>query len=508
MSNTRWKILELNKKLKNWETTAVKLAEEFFNRIEKIDKIETWDKIWIWSFITLNKKNALENAKKIDEKWDFSNPLTWIPYSMKDLICTKWIKTTAASKILENFVPPYNSTVAEKLENSICLWKVNLDEFAMWSSCENSALQETKNPWDLSKVTWWSSWGSASSVASDECVFSIWTDTWWSIRQPAWFCGVVWLKPTYWRVSRFWVISYWSSFDTVWPIAKSVEDCAIILDQISWQDQKDSTLVDEKKYEKTWDEKLEENSDEKIKNLLENLNKNISWKKIWIIKEFKEILDWDKFDSEIKNIFENSVKKLENLWAEIVEVSIPELKYAIDTYYILAKSEVSSNLSRYEWIKYWKQEEWKDLQDIYLNSRTKGFWHETKKAIMMWTFTLSASAIDAYFYKAAKVRNLIKMWFDKAFDLENNWVDAIFAPVSPTTAFWIWEMWSSLEMYMQDIFTVPANLVWIPSLSLPIWMSQNLPVWAQIMWKMFNEKTILNIWNLLEKEIKFERELF
>ena len=489
---TRWKILELNKKLKNWETTAVKLTEEFFNRIEKIDNINTWEKIWIWSFITLNKEwknNALEKAKEIDKKWDFSNPLTWIPYSMKDLICTKWIKTTAGSKILENFIPPYDATVSRKLENSICLWKVNLDEFAMWSSCENSALQETKNPWNLSKVTWWSSWWSASSVASDECVFSIWTDTWGSIRQPAWFCWVVWLKPTYWRVSRFWVISYWSSFDTVWPITKSVEDAAIILQEISWQDQKDSTLIDEKNY---------------VNNLLENLNKNISGKKIWIIKEFKEIIEWEKFDAKIREIFENSVKKLENLWAEIVEVSIPELKYAIDTYYILAKSEVSSNLSRFEWIKYWTQQEWQTLDDIYLNSRTKWFWHEVKKAIMMWTYTLSASAIDAYFKKAAKVRNLIKMWFEKAFKK----ADVIFAPVSPTTAFWIWEMSSSMEMYLQDIFTVPANLVWIPSLSLPIWISNWLPVWGQIMWKMFDENTILNIWNLLEKEIEFKRELF
>ena len=489
MSNTRWKILELNKKLKNWEITAVKLAEEFFDRIEKID----WE---IWSFISQNKKIALENAKKIDEKWDFSNPLTWIPYSMKDLVCTKWIKTTAGSKILENFIPPYNATVAEKLKNSVCLWKVNLDEFAMWSSCENSALQLTKNPWNLEKVAWWSSWWSATSVASDECVFSIWTDTWWSIRQPAWFCGVTWLKPTYWRVSRFWVISYWSSFDTVWPIAKSVEDCAIILDQISGQDWKDSTLVET--------ENSDLNDENYEKNLIENLNSDIKWKKIWIIKEFKEILDWENFDSEIKNIFENSVKNLENLWAEIIEISIPELKYAIDTYYILAKSEVSSNLSRYEWIKYWEQAEWKDLQDIYLNSRTQGFWHETKKAIMMWTYTLSASAIDAYFYKAAKVRNLIKMWFDKAFEK----VNSIYSPVSPTTAFWIWEMWSSLEMYMQDIFTVPANLVWIPALSLPIWLKDGMPIWAQIMWKMFDEKNILNIWNLLEKEIGFKRELF
>lgn len=485
----RWKILELNKKLRNWETTSVKLTEEFFDRIEKID----WE---VWSYISLNKENALKQAKEIDEKWDFSNLLTWIPYSMKDLICMKWIKTTAWSKILENFIPPYNATVAEKLWNSVCLWKVNLDEFAMWSSCENSALQTTKNPWNLEKVTWWSSWWSASSVASDECVFSIWTDTWWSIRQPAWFCGVVWLKPTYWRVSRFWVISYWSSFDTVWPIAKSVEDTAIILDQISWQDKKDSTLVETK------NPKLEDENYEK--NLLENLNKSIKWKKIWVIKEFNEILNWENFDKDVKNSIENSVEILKNLWAEIVEVSIPELKYAIDTYYILAKSEVSSNLSRYEWIKYWEQAEWKDLQDIYLNSRTQGFWHETKKAIMMWTFTLSASAIDAYFYKAAKVRNLIKMWFDKAFEE----IDSIFAPVSPTVAFWIWEMWSSLEMYMQDIFTVPVNLVWIPALSLPIWMKDGMPIWAQIMWKMFDEKTILNIWNLLEKEIKFERELF
>ncbi|MCD5382880.1 Asp-tRNA(Asn)/Glu-tRNA(Gln) amidotransferase subunit GatA [Candidatus Gracilibacteria bacterium] len=489
MENFRGKILELNKKLKNGEITSEKLTEEFFERIEKIDGE-------IGSFLTLNKEKALEQAKKIDEKGDFSNPLTGIPYSMKDLICTKGLKTTAGSKILENFVPPYNATVSDKLQNSNCLGKVNLDEFAMGSSCENSALKETKNPWDLSKVTGGSSGGSASSVASDECVFSIGTDTGGSIRQPAGFCGVVGLKPTYGRVSRFGVISYGSSFDTVGPIAKSVEDCAIVLDAISGQDGKDSTLM------KTEIKNLEDEN--YVENLQKSLNQDIKGKKIGVIKEFSEILNGENFNQDVKNSFENSLKILKNLGAEIVEVSIPELKYAINTYYILAKSEVSSNLSKYEGIKYGVQVEGKTLDEIYLNSRTQGFGHEVKKAIMMGTFTLSASAIDAYFKKAAKVRNLIKMGFDKAF----NEVDAIFAPVSPTPAFGIGEIGSDLEMYMQDIFTVPVNLVGIPSLSLPVGMAGKLPVGAQIMGKMFDEETIFNIGNLMEKEIKFERKLF
>lgn len=473
-------IKELNLKLKNKEITSEELTKFYFERIKKVD----WD---ISAYITITEKEALQKAKEIDKKWDFSNPLTWIPYSLKDIICTKWIKTTAASKMLENFIPPYNATVAEKIDNWVCLWKVNCDEFAMGSSCENSAFFPTKNPWDLERVPWWSSGWSAASVASSQCVFSLWTDTWGSIRQPASFCWVVWLKPTYWRVSRSWVISYGSSLDTIWPITKTVEDCAIVMNAISWDDKKDSTTPN-----------IE------VPNYLDWIDWDLKWKKIAYLKEFMEA-DW--FDPKIKKEIENTLKTLEKLWCIIEEVSIPELKYAIDSYYLIAKSEASSNLSRYDWVRYWYQAkiEWKsELKDIYIQSRSKWFWPEVKRAIMLWTFTLSAGYFEAYYKKAAKVRNVLKQAFEKVF--EN--YSAILAPVAPSIAFKIWEMTKNpLEMYLQDIFTVPINLVWVPSLSIPVWMVDNMPVWAQIIWKQFNESEILNIWNILEKEIKFERKL-
>lgn len=477
----RLTIRELNEKLINKKITSEELTKSYFERIKEID----W---WICSYITLIEEKALEKAREIDKKWDFSNPLTWIPYAMKDLICMKWIKTTAASKILGNFIPPYDATISEKLDNAICLWKVNLDEFAMGSSCENSAFFPTKNPWDLDRVPGWSSWWSAACVAADECVFSIWTDTWWSIRQPAAFCWVVWLKPTYWRVSRSWVIAYGSSLDTVWPITKTVEDSAIILNAIAWRDEKDSTTPN-----------IE------VPNYLDWIDWDLKWKKIAYLKEFMQA-DW--FDPKIKEQIENTLRILEGLWCIVEEVSIPELKYAIDVYYLIAKSEASSNLSRYDWIRYWylAEIEWNhDLKDVYIQSRSRWFWPEVKRAIMLWTYTLSAGYIDAYYKKAAKVRHILKSSFEKVF--EN--YSAILAPVTPSVAFKLWEMTKDpLEMYLQDIFTVPVNLVWSPSLSLPVWMVDNMPVWAQIIWKQFNEAEILNIWNILEKEIWFKRELF
>jgi aspartyl-tRNA(Asn)/glutamyl-tRNA(Gln) amidotransferase subunit A len=454
----RLTIKQANEKLKSWEISSADLTKAHFERIKKIDPE-------IKAYITLLEEQAIDKADAIDKSWDFSSPLTWIPYAMKDLICMKWVKTTAGSKILENFIPPYDSTIASKLNMAVCLWKVNLDEFAMWSSTENSAFFNTHNPWDLKRVPWWSSGWSAASVAGDEAIFAIWTDTWWSIRQPAAFCGCVWLKVSYWRVSRSWVIAYASSFDTIGPLTKTVEDAAIVLNHIAGQDPKDSTTPNVK-----------------VDDYTLNLNNDLKWKHIAYIKEFMEA-DW--FDPKLKEKTQETLWILEKLWCEINEISIPEFKHAIETYYLLTMSEASSNLSRYDGIRYWHQASWaKELKDVYINSRSEGFWAEPKRKIMLGTFALSAWYIDAYYKKAAKVRNLIKQGFEKA--LSKN--SAILAPVTPTTAF---EMWKNsddpLKMYLEDIFTGPVNLAWVPWLSIPIWLVDWLPVWAQIIWKQFDE---------------------
>lgn len=468
-------IKKINESFKSKEFSCEELTKNYLENISKKD----WD---IWAYLEVFEKKSLENAKKIDEKWNFENILTWIPYSLKDLICKTDTKTTAWSKILENFISPFDSTVSQKLSEWVFLWKVNLDEFAMGSSNENSAFKTTKNPHNLNKVPWGSSWASAASVASNQAVFSIWTDTGGSIRQPASFCWVVGLKPTYWRVSRYWVISYASSLDTIWPLTKTVEDSAIILWEIAWKDEKDST-----------------SSDLKVENYLEWIEKDLKWKKIAILENFFE-LDW--ISPEVKENFENTIKLLEKLWATITKIKIEEIKHCIPVYYLIAKAEASSNLSRYDWIRFWKQESWKDLSEIYINSRSLWFWDEVKRSIMLWTYTLSSWFYDAYFQKAAKVRRIIKEWIDKVFED----FDAILAPTTPTEAFDIWEMIKDpAQMYLQDIFTVPFSLSWNPVLSIPSWKSKSwMPLWVQIIWKDFDEKKILNIWNILEKEIWFK----
>lgn len=475
----RLTIKQANEQLQSWKITSTDLVKAHFERIKKIDSD-------IKAYVLLLEERALAQALEIDKKWDFSNPLTWIPYAMKDMICMEWIRTTACSKMLENFIPPYSATVAKKLDNAVCLWKANCDEFAMWSSTENSAFFPTKNPWDLSRVPWWSSWWSAASVASDEAIFAIGTDTWWSIRQPAAFCWCVWLKVTYWRVSRSGVIAYASSFDTIWPVTKTVEDAAIVLNQIAGQDPKDSTTPNVP-----------------VEDYTLNLSKSLKWKKVAYIKEFMNA-EW--FDPRIKKQTEDTLKTLETLWCEIWEASIPWLKYAIETYYLLVMSEASSNLSRYDWIKYGNTtKNAKNLKEVYMKSRSEWFGPEPKRKIMLWTFILSAGYIDAYYKKAMKARNLIKQWFDKVFEQ----YDAVIAPVTPGTAFEIWKHTSNpLQMYLEDIFTGPINIAWIPWLSIPVWFIDWLPVWVQILWKHFAESEILNIGNVLEKEIQFKRELY
>ncbi len=457
-------IKELNLKLKNKEITAVQLVEEYFEKIDKIDKN-------IDAYLSLHKEKALEKAKEIDCKWDFSNLLTWIPFANKAIICIKDEECNASSKILEWYKPVENATVINKLKGAISLGNVNCDEFAQWSSTENSWIKITKNPNDLTKVPWGSSWWSAAAVAADECVFSLWTDTWGSIRQPAAFCWVVWLKPTYGRVSRSWVMSYGSSFDTIGPITKTVEDAAIILEQIAGNDKNDLTTpnVEVPKYS-------------------ENLDVNIKGRKIAFLKEF---MNAEALDPKIKENIEWVINQLKKEWVEFEEVSIPELNYAIQTYYLLVKSEASTNLHRYDGIRYGHTtENAHTIKETFEKSRTEWFGQEVIRCIMLGTYALSSWYYDAYYLKAAKVRRLIKESFDKVFEK----FDAIIAPVSPFLPFNIGEKTEDpLAMYLADFYTVPANLAGIPSISIPTGTIDNLPTAVQIMGKQFDELWIMQI---------------
>lgn len=461
--------------LKNKQISATELTKQYLDRIAAVDpKVE--------AYLTVTAEQALAHAKKIDEAGDFSNPLTGIPMGMKDALCTKGIRTTAASKMLENFVPPYDATVVEKLEKvgSVMIGKVNHDEFMMGSSTENSAFKTTKNPWDLTRVPGGTSGGSAAAVIADEAIFSIGTDTGGSIRQPAAFCGCVGLKPTYGRVSRYGVIPYASSFDTIGPVTKTVEDAAIVLSAIAGTDPKDSTTPAKP-----------------VPNYQAALQASIKGKKIGLPKEFFP----SELNSTIAESVKNAAKELEKLGCEIVEISLPLTKYAIPAYYILAKAEASANLARYDGIRFGHvTDKFADLTEMYKKSRAEGFGPEVKRAIMMGTYVLSAGYYDAFYLKAAKVRTLIIEEYRKAFES----VDAILTPVTPSQPFQIGvHSDDPIAMYLEDVFTVPINLAGIPGLSLPVGFANGLPIGAQLLGPQFGEEIILNIGWHLEQAIGF-----
>ncbi len=478
-------IKQAHEKLSAKEISAEDLTKAFIERIEKNDSN-------ISAFLTRTFDEALEQAKEIDKKriqGEKMGELAGIPMAVKDNILTEGIKTTAGSKILENYIAPYDATVFKILKNNgaILLGKTNLDEFAMGSSTENSAFQKTKNPWDFDRVPGGSSGGSAAAVAASECIFALGSDTGGSIRQPASFCGVVGLKPTYGRVSRFGLIAYGSSLDQIGPLTKNVEDAAIVLKAISGKDKFDSTTIDEKIPD--------------YFNSLKSENKNF---KIGIIKDFFS----EGINSDVKKTIQTAIEKLKEVGCEIEEVSLPMTEYALPTYYLLAKSECSANLSRYDGIKYGysadkeNSEEVKDLIDGYFVSRAKGFGQETKRSIMMGTYALSAGYYDAYYLKAAKVRTLIKEEYQKAFQK----FDCLIGPTAPTAAFKIGEkIEDPLTMYLSDIYTVPINLAGLPAISIPCGSvkpeksSNELPVGLQIIGNYFDEGKILQLANLYEK---------
>jgi aspartyl-tRNA(Asn)/glutamyl-tRNA(Gln) amidotransferase subunit A len=476
-------IKQVQEKLSAKEISAEDLTRAFIGRIKKNDSN-------INAFLTRTFDNALEQAKEIDKKriqGKKLSDLAGIPMAVKDNILTEGIKTTAGSKILENYIAPYNATVFKILKNqgAILLGKTNLDEFAMGSSTENSAFQKTKNPWDVNRVPGGSSGGSAAAVAASECIFALGSDTGGSIRQPASFCGVVGLKPTYGRISRFGLIAYGSSLDQIGPLTKNVEDAAIVLKAISGKDKFDST-----------------SADEKIPDYYNSL-KSEKKIKIGIIKEYFA----EGINPDVKKIIQSAIEKIEKIGCEVEEVCLPMTEYALPTYYLLAKSECSANLSRYDGVKYGysadkeNPEEVKNLIDSYFISRAKGFGKEVKRSIMMGTYALSAGYYDAYYLKAAKVRTLIKEEYQKTFQK----FDCLIGPTAPTAAFKIKEkIEDPLTMYLSDIYTVPINLAGLPAISVPCGFvkSENnseLPVGLQIIGNYFDEEKILQLANLYEK---------
>ncbi|MBT4937471.1 Asp-tRNA(Asn)/Glu-tRNA(Gln) amidotransferase subunit GatA [Candidatus Peregrinibacteria bacterium] len=464
-------IKQAHEKLKNKEISAVELTQMYLNKIKENDSN-------IDAYLNTFEESALKKAKEIDEKGDFSNPLTGIPYANKPIIAIKGEECNAASKILKGFKPVENATVTDKLIHSgaIALGNANMDEFAQGSSTENSAYKKTKNPHDTSRVPGGSSGGSAAAVSSGECIFSLGTDTGGSIRQPAAFCGCVGLKVSYGRVSRSGVMAYASSFDSIGHFTKNVEDSALVLESIAGNDPKDFTTpkVEVPKYS-------------------EQLESNLKGKKIAYIKEFME---HESLDPKIKENTESVLRKLEQEGAIIEEISMKELNYAIPTYYILAKAEGSTNLHRYDGIRFGHAaKDAHNINEVFSKSREEGFGDEVKRCIMLGTYTLSAGYYDAYYLKAARVRRIIKEAFDKVFEK----FDAIIAPVSPFLPFKIGEKASDpLAMYAADMYTVAANLAGIPSLSIPTGTIDGLPTAVQIMGKQFNELGILQIGKKLE----------
>lgn len=414
----------------------------------------------------------------------FSNrPLHSAPIWIKDIILTKDYITSCGSHILENYVSPYSATCFLNLEKNwwLMIWKTNMDEFAMWWSTENSYFWITKNNHWIDRVPWWSSWWSAVAVSSDSCTAALWTDTWWSVRQPASFCWVVWLKPTYGRVSRYWVQSMASSLDQVWTFTKTVEDARILLSSIAGFDQKDSqsnTKADDFDF-------LQYSDPKKLK--------------IWLPKQVL----WEWLDTKVKNKFLQTIENLKSSWFDVQEISIPPLEYSVSMYYTLMPAELSTNLARFDWIKFWLQEDTKNFDSMmkyYSHIRSSGFWEEAKRRILLWTFVLSSANYEWYYLKAQRARQQLKSDFDKVYSS----YDIIIMPTVPELAWKIWDRKNDpLKMYLADMYTIPANMWWLPAISVPIWTInddwEDMPIWIQLMWNLRQEKKILDLWEWIEK---------
>ena len=471
-------LTELVKNIKDKKISSEEATKAFIERGEKSRDLNT--------YITEDFSNALMKAKNFDQNPNFDLKLPGVPMAVKDLFCTNGVKTTAGSKILNNFVPPYESTVTQNIwnEGSILLGKLNCDEFAMGSSNETSFFGNVQSPIDKNLVPGGSSGGSASALAANLTPITIGTDTGGSIRQPASFTGTVGLKPTYGSCSRYGIVAFASSLDQAGPMSKDVKDCALLQEIISTYDEKDSTSIDFKRNEYS-----------------KELTNNIKGKKIGIPKEYRV----DGMPKEIEDLWTKGIEYAKDCGAEIVEISLPHTNYALPTYYIVAPAEASSNLARYDGVKYGFRSKGENLIDMYEKTRSEGFGSEVQRRIMIGTYVLSSGYYDAYYLKAQKVRKLIKNDFDEAYKK----VDAILTPSTPSAAFKIGEKTNDpVSMYLNDIFTVPVNLAGLPAISIPAGTdAKGYPLGLQIIGKAFDEQNILNIAYAMEEKIQFKNKI-
>ena len=482
MEITDLTVHELQEKLKNKELTITDITKAYVDRINDKEKD-------VQAFVTTLTDEALEKAKDVQEKierGEVTGDFAGIPIGIKDNMCTKGVKTTCSSKMLENFVSPYDATVVEKLnaENMIDLGKLNMDEFAMGGSTEYSYFKKTRNPWELNKVPGGSSGGSAAAVAANMVPWALGSDTGGSIRQPASFCGVVGLKPTYGLVSRYGLVAFASSLDQIGPITKDVRDSAMLLNLIAGHDEKDTTSEDMPK-----------------KDYTKALKNDVKGLKIGIPKEFFG----EGINEEVKETLQKAIEKYKELGAEVEEFSLDIAQYALATYYIIACAEASSNLGRFDGIRYtYRSPEAKTLKEIYKKSRSEGFGAEVKRRIILGTYVLSSGYYDAYYKKAQQVRTLVMNEFNKAFEK----YDVIVTPTSPTTAFKLGEKSTNpMEMYLADICTVSVNIAGLPGMSIPCGIDSNgLPIGMQIIGKKFDEETIIKTAYAYEQETKFREK--
>ncbi|MBM7542174.1 Asp-tRNA(Asn)/Glu-tRNA(Gln) amidotransferase subunit GatA [Amphibacillus cookii] len=484
MSVFEYTLKELQAKLHNKELTVTELVQASFDQIEAVDD-------QIKAFLTLNKEAALKQAQQLDEQVDQANhPLFGIPIGIKDNMVTKGIRTTCGSQFLSNFNDPlYDATVVDKLnkENTVMVGKLNMDEFAMGSSNENSSYYTTRNPWNTDYVPGGSSGGSAAAVAAREVFFSLGSDTGGSIRQPAAFCGVVGLKPTYGLVSRFGLVAFASSLDQIGPITRTVEDNAHLLQAIAGHDPMDST-----------------SANVEIPTYSDALKQDVKGLKIAVPKEY--LSDQEGVNGEVREAVLAALKVYEELGATWEEVSLPHSKYAVAAYYLLASSEASANLARFDGVRYGVRTENADnMIDMFKKSRSEGFGDEVKRRIMLGTFALSSGYYDAYYKKAQKVRTLIKNDFDKVFED----FDVIIGPTTPTPAFKVGEKVDDpLTMYANDILTIPVNLAGVPGMSIPCGFSKDagLPIGLQIIGKHFDESTLYRVAYAFEQATDYHKQ--
>jgi len=464
---------ELHQSFLAGEYSAVEIVEAFFQRIDSVESK-------INSFVSLRKERVLEEARKLDEKKASGKSLgslAGVVVAIKDNMLFQGEKSTASSKILENYEGIYDATVVAKLKaaDALIVGSTNMDEFAMGGTTKTSYHKMTANPYDITRVPGGSSGGAASSIAAQQVAISLGSDTGGSIRQPASFCGVVGLKPTYGRVSRYGLMAFASSLDQIGPLAKNVEDIAYAMNVLAGIDDYDATV-----------EEVE------VPDYTTFLGKDIRGMKIGVPKEYFI----EGIRKEVKEVVLKAIDTLKSLGAEIVEISLPHTKYAVPTYYVLAPAEASSNLARFDGVRYgYRSEASNNIEDLYVNSRTEGFGDEVKRRIMIGTYVLSAGFYDAYFKKAQKVRRLIQEDFIKAFEM----VDVIVTPVAPSPAFQLSEQKTPIELYLEDIFTIPANLAGIPGLSVPAGMTGELPVGIQFLGKAFHEGELLQVGSAFEK---------